>query len=51
MEKQFKAPKKGSVARLRELYEKRRREPSSPEERTRLKDLFRKEASAHPGNH
>jgi hypothetical protein len=46
MEKPLGIPKKGAVSRLRELYNKRRKQPSPIEDRKRLREIFKKDEQA-----
>ena len=46
MEKPLGVPKKGAVARLRELYHQRREQPLSQEEKKRLREVFKKKKPA-----
>ena len=39
--KKYKAPKKGDVARLRELYKEKRKQKRSPEVLEEIKEMFR----------
>jgi hypothetical protein len=42
MGKPLGVPKKGAVARMREIYNKIRRQPLTPEQREELREVFKK---------
>jgi sRNA-binding carbon storage regulator CsrA len=46
MKTSLKAPRKGAVARMREIYNKIRNQPVTPEHREELREVFKKKDRA-----
>lgn len=45
---EYKVPKKGAVARLRELYKQKRQQQRTPQELEELREVFKKKEPASP---